>query len=331
VALPDVRLILSFDVEEHFRIEAAAKRIVEPSLRRHYGERLGPSTGWLLDKLDEFGHKATFFIVGQIARSHPSLVRAIHQAGHEVASHSWDHRAVHRLTPDAFRDDVRRSKDALEQVTGTPVHGYRAPTFSILRATAWALDVLAELGLDYDSSIYPVRHDRYGVPAAPRGPFLAHGFQHSILELPPATLRFLGVNAPMGGGGYFRLFPLFLTEWAMRQTSRACSPSVATLYFHPWEFDPEQARLPLGRLSRFRTYVGMGRSRGRLASLLARHRFSRAVDVANQLIQHREELPRFGIGHGPNGEPGASATGASLGSLTLPARQKVTASYPERR
>jgi polysaccharide deacetylase family protein (PEP-CTERM system associated) len=331
MALSEVRLVLSFDVEEHFRIEAAAKQIVEPSLCRHYSERLEPSTRWLLDKLDEFGHKATFFIVGQIAHSHPSLVRAIHEAGHEVASHGWDHCAVHRLTAAAFRDDVWRSKDALEQVTGASVCGYRAPTFSILRATAWALDVLAELGLDYDSSIYPVRHDRYGVPAAPRGPFLAQGFQHAILELPPATLRLLGVNIPMGGGGYFRLFPLFATEWAMRQTGRACSPSMATLYFHPWEFDPEQARLPLSRLGRFRTYVGMGRSRGRLASLLARYRFSRAVDVAKQLNQHREELPRFGIGDEPNGEPRASATGAFLGSLTLPARQNVTASYPERR
>jgi polysaccharide deacetylase family protein (PEP-CTERM system associated) len=296
VAAPsEARLVLSFDVEEHFRIEAAAHLIVAPSLRRHYNDRLEPTTRWLLDKLDEFGRKATFFVVGQIARSHPKLVRAIHEAGHEVASHSWDHRTVRRLTPAAFRDDVRRSKDALEQVTGESVCGYRAPTFSILPETAFALDALAELGLDYDSSIYPVRHDRYGVPAAPRGPFLARGFQHSILELPPATLRLFGVNTPMGGGGYFRLFPLFLTEWALRQTGRACSPSVATLYFHPWEFDPEQMRLPLGRLSRFRTYVGLGRTRGRLASLLARYRFSRAVDVAKQLNCHREELPRFGL------------------------------------
>jgi polysaccharide deacetylase family protein (PEP-CTERM system associated) len=160
--------------------------------------------------------RATFFIVGQIARHQPSLVRAIHQAGHEVASHSWDHRSVRRLTPAAFREDVRQSKDALEQVTGEAVRGYRAPTFSILRKTAWALDVLAELGMEYDSSIYPVRHDRYGVHAAPRGPFMARGFQHAIVELPPATLRLFSMNLPMGGGGYFRMFPLLMTEWAMR-------------------------------------------------------------------------------------------------------------------
>src|SRR5487761_1158885 len=167
------RLILSFDVEEHFRIEAASKLDVEPALQSHYSDRLEPSTRWLLDRLGEFEQRATFFVVGEIARQQPKLVRAIRQAGHEVASHSWDHRSVHRLTPATFREDVRKSMDALEQATGEAVRGYRAPTFSILRETAWAIDVLAELGLDYDSSIYPVRHDRYGVPAAPRGPFLA--------------------------------------------------------------------------------------------------------------------------------------------------------------
>lgn len=292
---PEPRLILSFDVEEHFRIEAAAKLVVEPSLQSHYNDRLEPSVRWLLDKLEEFEQRATFFIVGQIARHQPGLVRAIHRAGHEVASHSLDHRSVRRLTPAAFREDVRQSKDALEQVTGEAVYGYRAPTFSILRETAWALDELAGLGLEYDSSIYPVRHDRYGVATAPRGPFLARGFQHTILELPPATLRLFGMNLPMGGGGYFRLFPLLLTEWAMRQSSRLGSTPVAMLYFHPWEFDPQQKRLPLGRLSRFRTYVGLRRTRDRLASLLARYRFSRAVDVVKQWNGCREELPVFGL------------------------------------
>jgi polysaccharide deacetylase family protein (PEP-CTERM system associated) len=233
--------------------------------------------------------------VGQIARHSSGLVKAIARAGHEVASHSWDHRRVHHFTPKSFRADVQQSKDALEQVTAQPVLGYRAPTFSIVRQTAWALDVLAELGLAYDSSIYPVRHDRYGVPQAPRSPFLAEGTRHSILELPPVTLRLLGMNLPMGGGGYFRLFPLFLTEWAMRQMQRRTSPPVATLYFHPWEFDPAQAHLPLGRLSRFRTYVGIRRNPGRLTTLLRRHRFARAIDVAKRLDARRPTLPRFNV------------------------------------
>jgi polysaccharide deacetylase family protein (PEP-CTERM system associated) len=287
------KIILSFDVEEHYRIEAAAGLAIEPKQRAYHCERLDIATGWLLDVLGEARAQATFFVVGEIARHNPALVRRIARAGHEVASHGWDHRRVHHFTPATFREDVQRSQDALHDVTGEAVIGYRAPTFSIMRPTAWAIDVLAEMGMLYDSSIYPVRHDRYGIPAAPRSPFLARGQQHTLLELPPATLRLLNLNLPMGGGGYFRLFPLFFTEWAIIQTERACRPPVATLYFHPWEFDPDQERLPLGRLSRFRTYVGMKRSRGRLTALLARYSFARAVDVAREMQQTAASLPTF--------------------------------------
>ena len=161
-----------------------------------------------------------------------------------------------------------------------------------MRRTAWALDVLAEEGLLYDSSIYPVRHDRYGVPGALRGPFLACGPRRAILELPPATLRLAGLTLPAGGGGYFRLLPLWVTRRAIRQARRGPGPAVAMLYFHPWEFDPDQRRLPLRPLSRFRTYVGTGRSRGRLEALLARGPFERAVDVARRLDARRDDLPR---------------------------------------
>jgi polysaccharide deacetylase family protein (PEP-CTERM system associated) len=289
----ETSFVLSFDVEEHFRIEAAAGVTVSSQLKRHYCSRLAASTAWLLEQLAAHGIQATFFVVGQIARHNPRLIRDIHAAGHEVASHGWDHRRVHSLSPAAFRLDVLKSKDALEQVTGEAVLGYRAPTFSIVRQTAWAIDVLAELGLAYDSSIYPVRHDRYGVPLAPRGPFRASGVRHNILEIPPATLRFLGLNLPVGGGGYFRLLPLFVLEQALRQIRRHCQPPVAMLYFHPWEFDVDQKRLPLTRLNRFRTYVGIERSRPRLLALLERHRFTRAIDVAHQL--DGSKLPTFAI------------------------------------
>jgi polysaccharide deacetylase family protein (PEP-CTERM system associated) len=289
------KVVLSFDVEEHDRIEAASGLVINPALKAHYRERLVPPTRWLLDQLDRSGVKATFFVVGQIAHSHPDLVRAIHRGGHEVASHGWSHRRVHTMTPAEFAEDVRLSKDALEQVTGEPVIGYRAPTFSIVEQTAWAIDVLAAAGMAYDSSIYPVRHDRYGVPAAPRAPFLARGERRTILELPPATLRVLGVNTPMGGGGYFRLFPLKWTLRAIRQTHAHCSPAVAMLYFHPWEFDPDQERLPLPRLSRFRTYVGLRRTRDRLADLLTRYPCTRAIDVAKALDGCRHTLPSFGV------------------------------------
>lgn len=314
-----MQIVLSFDVEEHFRIEAAAGLTIDPALRAHHCERLEASTSWLLDELARFEVKATFFIVGQIARHNAQLVAAVHRAGHEVASHGWDHRRVHHFTPATFQEDVRKSKDALEQVTGQRVVGYRAPTFSIVQQTAWAIDVLAELGMLYDSSIYPVRHDRYGVPRAPRAPFLAKGVQHTLLELPPATLRLLGVNAPMGGGGYFRLFPLFLMERALRQTERTCIPSVAMLYFHPWEFDPEQLQLPLGKLSRLRTYVGIGRSRERLKSLLDRHRFTRALDVAKQLSAQRDLLNTFELvaSETPQALTGPQNSAAAAGSPSL--------------
>lgn len=276
-------VVLSFDVEEHFRIEAAAGLSIGPELKERHRHRMENATLWLLDRLEERQTGATFFVVGQIARNCPGLVRAIHARGHEVASHSWDHRRLHHHTPESFREDVRRGKDALEQVTGEAVVGYRAPTFSIVRATGWAVDVLAELGMEYDSSIYPVRHDRYGVPEAPRQPFLAVGSHRSLLELPPAILRCGSLHLPVGGGGYFRLFPLSLLEAGLAQVALSCRPAVAMLYFHPWEFDPDQPRLPLPFFNRMRTYVGIGRTRDRLLRLLDRHRFARAVDVARRL------------------------------------------------
>jgi polysaccharide deacetylase family protein (PEP-CTERM system associated) len=295
-AAPDAEVmptVLSFDVEEHHRIEAATGLDVAPALREEYRRRMARATGWILGRLAERDIRATFFIVGQIARDDPGLVRAIAEAGHEVASHGWDHRRILDMDPAEFREDLRTSKDALEQAAGMAVTGYRAPTFSLVRKTAWALDVLAELGFLYDSSIYPVRHDRYGIPKAPRGPFLAEGARREILEIPPATVRLAGVNVPIGGGGYFRLFPWPVMEAALRRSRRDPSAGATMLYFHPWEFDPDQPRLALGRVSGFRTYVGIRRTRARLERLLAGRPFLRAVDLASLLDQRRDALPRF--------------------------------------
>jgi polysaccharide deacetylase family protein (PEP-CTERM system associated) len=302
------RVVLSFDIEEHYRIEAAAALRVDAARRAAYGRRMDDVTRWFLDRLADRGIAATFFIVGETARDHPDLVKAIHRAGHEVASHSWDHRRVHAHTPASFRDDVRKSKDLLEQLTGDEVVGYRAPTFSVDLGTGWALDELAEVGMRYDSSVYPVRHDRYGVPAAPRGPFVARGRGRTLLELPPMTLRVPGANLPVGGGGYFRLFPLAVMAGGVRQTVRQCRPPVAVLYFHPWEFDPGQEKLALGWLGRWRTYVGIGRARGKFETLIGRYTFTRAVDVVDELSASLDSLPRFSLGGAD--APEASANGS---------------------
>jgi polysaccharide deacetylase family protein (PEP-CTERM system associated) len=285
-------IILSFDVEEHHRIEAAAGYNCPDSQRAYYSGRMEVMTRKLIELLAEYDVKATFFIVAQIAAQRPKLVRDISAAGHEIASHSWDHRRVHGFSPAAFASDVRQSRDALEQATGIAVRGFRAPTFSIVRQTAWAIDVLAQAGLDYDSSIFPVRHDRYGIPEAPRTPFMAVGALGRIVELPPVTLRYLRFNVPVAGGGYFRLFPLAVLEAGVRQMHRL-QPAAAMLYFHPWEFDPDQRRLPLSRLSSWRTYVGTHRSTARFRRLLSRHKFQRAIEFVEGL--RKQSLPEFAV------------------------------------
>lgn len=286
-------IVLSFDVEEHDRIEAAANLSVSPELKRTYADRMELATRRLLDRLaDAGGVKATFYIVGEIAENHPKLVRDVAAAGHEIGSHSHDHRRMHRFTADTFREDLKRSVGALEQAAGEKVYGFRAPTFSLMRATAWAVDELIRAGLRYDSSIFPVRHDRYGVPTAPRGPFHLESTAGRILELPLLTLRKFGQNLPVAGGGYFRLFPLWLMHAGLARAGDV-PHGIGMLYFHPWEFDPEQPKLPLGRMSRFRTYVGIGKSEVRLDRILQEYagRFRRAIDVADELST--AELPSF--------------------------------------
>ncbi len=292
---PPTAVVLSFDVEEHYRIEAAARLTIPDDARREYADRMEAATRKLLAKLDATGTQATFYVVGEIAVSHPRLVRDIAAAGHEIGTHSWSHRRVHTFTPETFRDDLRRSIDALSAAAGVAVVGYRAPTFSVTRQTAWAADVLAGVGLRYDTSVFPVRHDRYGVPDAPRTPFRLRGpGGGAILELPMATWRLGAQNLPVAGGGYFRLLPLKMMFAGIDQLTRAGAP-LAMLYFHPWEFDPGTPRLPLGRVSRYRTYVGLAKTDGRLDRLLERYRgrFRRAIDVAESL--DAAALPGFAL------------------------------------
>ena len=289
-------VVLSFDIEQHNRIEAAKGCSIRSELSAEYSIRMERITYGLLSVLSDRGVVASFFVLGQIAISHPRLLRAMISAGHEVASHGWSHKRLHHMDAEEFRQDLRLSKEALEQVTGKPVLGYRAPTFSIVRSTAWAIDILAEEGILYDSSIYPICHDRYGVPDAPCRPSLIIGGRNQLLELPPATLCLGRFRLPVGGGGYFRLLPGLLFRAAVRAARRARDPSPTVLYFHPWEFDPTQPRLPLKPLLKWRTYLGIRHSQRRLDQLLAMvdpQDYVRGVDLAKTLLSNHSHLPLF--------------------------------------
>jgi polysaccharide deacetylase family protein (PEP-CTERM system associated) len=269
---------LTFDVEEYFHAEAFA-RVLRPEEWPTLESRVTRATERLLDILDRDRVRATFFVLGWVAERHPSLVREIASLGHEIACHGYGHRMIQHLTRQEFELDVTRAKRALEDATGRAVLGYRAPTFSIMRETLWSLDVLAEAGFRYDSSIFPVVHDRYGIPDAPRFPHRLRAPNGcEITEFPMSTVEILGRRLPVAGGGYFRLFPYGLTRRAItRINARDGRP--AMVYLHPWEIDPDQPRLPVGPLTRFRHLVNVGRTEARLTRLLSDFSFAPAAEV----------------------------------------------------
>jgi polysaccharide deacetylase family protein (PEP-CTERM system associated) len=259
---------LTIDVEDYFHVEAFADTID----RRDWAvqpRRVAQNTNKLLDMLGEAAVTGTFFMLGWAAERHPELVHRIVAEGHELASHGSDHRRLDQQSRDQFRCDVRRSKRLLEDIAGAAVVGYRAPTFSIGHRTQWAHAILAEEGFRYSSSIYPIAHDLYGEPTAPRRPFQPlPGF----IEIPLTTYRILGHNLPSAGGGYFRLFPYAIAREALRR-SRKQLGTPCIFYVHPWEIDPDQPRQSrASRLSRFRHYVNLHRTEERLRRLL--HDFS---------------------------------------------------------
>ncbi len=267
---------LSFDVEEHFH--ALNLREVAPEASWDSQERrVAETTRMLLDVLAAHGVRATFFFLGWVARRDPDLVRAVAAAGHEVASHGMSHQMAGELGPDAFRAEARESKRLLEDLSGAPITGFRASTFSITRRTRWALDVLVEEGYRFDSSIFPVRHDRYGDTSFPRWPVVVDTRAGSIVELPMLTWRVLGANLPAAGGGYFRIFPPFVVSTALTRMNALGKPGV--LYLHPWEFDPGQPRLLRSGSRAFRHYFALDRTRTRLERLLARHSFGPLAEL----------------------------------------------------
>lgn len=279
---------LSVDLEDYFQVEAFSGNIP----RSHwplFNSRLCHNTARTLELLARNGCRATFFVLGWVAERYPGLVREVAQAGHELACHSHLHRPLHALKPGEFREDLQRSRAAIEDAGGSKVVGFRAPTFSITRQSMWALEILAEEGFEYDSSIFPIHHDNYGVPDAPRW---VHQEQlpsgSGIWEIPPSTVRFGGMNLPFGGGGYLRLLPMPFTRWAINRVRR-CEKQPIIVYFHPWELDPNQPRLNGSWKSRFRHYRGLSKTAERLNEILSSGMFQPLI---NFVRAHGETTPK---------------------------------------
>ena len=261
----EIRNALTIDVEDYFQVSAFAPHIARSDWDQREC-RVVRNVSRILDLLAVGGTKATFFTLGWIAERYPDLVRRIVREGHELASHGYGHERASDLDEAAFSLDIRRAKELLEDLAGCEVAGYRAPSFSIGTANLWAFDCLARAGYRYSSSIYPIRHDHYGMPDSPR---FAYRVDAGLLEVPITTLRLLNRNLPSSGGGYFRLLPYALSRRMLRRVN-ASDGQAAIFYFHPWEIDVEQPRIAgIDRKTRFRHYVNIGRMEGRLQSLLA--------------------------------------------------------------
>lgn len=262
---------LSVDVEDYFHVEAF-RHLIQPQAWPSYAPRVVENTRRVLDLLNRHRCRATFFVLGWVAERQPEIVREILAAGHEVGCHSYWHRCVWRLSPEEFRADTRRARAAIEDAGGQPVLGYRAPSFSIVERSLWAIEILAEEGFIYDSSVFPIYHDVYGFPRAPRVPFYWTSSRgHRLYEFPPATVRLGRYNLPAAGGAYLRILPEWYTRWAVRRIHRQGQSLL--VYFHPWEIDPQQPRLRAGIKSAFRHYFHIDRMEGRLDRMLKAGKF----------------------------------------------------------
>jgi polysaccharide deacetylase family protein (PEP-CTERM system associated) len=262
---------MTIDVEDYFHV-SVFDGLIPRDRWEQLESRVVANTERLLAIFAEEGVTATFFVLGWVAERFPSLVSSIATLGHEVASHGYGHRLIYDQTPRAFRRDVRRAKDLLESAAGRRVLGFRAPSYSITPNTLWAIDVLIEEGYEYDTSIFPIRHDRYGIPVSPRHPYVLSRAGGSIVEVPASTVRYGPLNLPAAGGGYFRLLPY---EWTRRGIARINGHEgrPAVFYLHPWEVDPGQPHLPAGLVSRFRHYHNLDKTEARLRRLLREFQF----------------------------------------------------------
>jgi polysaccharide deacetylase family protein (PEP-CTERM system associated) len=280
---------MTIDVEDYFQVSAFEGIAPRPRWDQ-FESRVCANTERFLSIFAELEVKATFFVLGWIAERHRDLVRRIADSGHEIASHGYAHRLVYDITKTAFRDDTRRAKAIIEDASGRAVFGYRAPSYSITPRSLWALDILIEEGFRYDASIFPIHHDRYGIPLSPRHPYVVERSGGSLIEAPASTIRVGPLNLPMGGGGYFRLLPYAWTRWGLKHINgiekRSC-----IFYLHPWEIDPEQPRLRCGWLSRLRHYRNLHRTEPRLRRLLREFAFA----PMSQVLRASAEVPCAGL------------------------------------
>lgn len=280
---------LTIDVEDYFQVQAFAE-VISPADWGGFPLRVERNTYRLLELLEQRRIHATFFILGWVAERCPALVRDISKAGHEVGSHGFGHQMIGRGNEKNFRDDISRAKDTIEEQLNTEIKSFRAPSYSITMKTLWALEVLAEFGFDRDSSIFPVYHDHYGIPDAPRFPhykYLPSGKR--MMEFPPSTVAFWGANLPVAGGGYLRLLPYRVTAWAIRRINES-EAQPAMVYLHPWELDPEQPRVSAGWRSRFRHYQNLRSTESKLTRLLDDFSWAPMSDVLESSL-NRENLP----------------------------------------
>ncbi len=272
---------LTVDVEDYFQVSAFAENIKQKDWDNH-PLRVASNTHKLLDMFDEYQIKATFFILGWVAERQKELVHEIAKRGHEVACHGYSHQLVYNQSAEVFQEETIRAKNILEDIIQQPVRGYRAASYSITEKSKWALDILAESGFIYDSSIFPVRHDRYGMPDTPEHPYrLETPAGHSIIEFPLSTAKIINYRLPIAGGGYFRLYPYWLSKMGLQQINRQHKPFI--FYLHPWEIDPEQPRIDASRFSRFRHYNNLDKCEARLRNLMTDFQFGTTWEVLNRL------------------------------------------------
>ncbi len=275
--------ILTVDVEDYFMVSAFSN-VVNPDAWDHYSSRVESNTMHVLDILAKYEAKGTFFILGWIAERYPQIVKEIDRSGHEIGCHSYLHKLVYEMSREEFTRDTARAKDILENIIGKRIYGYRAPSYSVTKRSFWALEVLREAGFLYDSSIFPIVHDRYGYPEFHRFPIVVETASGKILEIPMSTVRVWERNFPVGGGGYLRLFPIGLTEWAVRKLNDE-EKEAAIVYFHPWEIDSGQPRINGKWLSRFRHYVNIDKTEKRIEHLLDTFPFGAVTDVHRDRIR----------------------------------------------